>query len=137
MQLEIYNPKGEIADDMIASFLKRCEIVLKKMDVVSKQAKIEMSVAMVDSAEMRRLNMKYRSEDEPTDVLSFCYEQDKATISGEIILCPDVIRTYAQEDGQPFEQEVRKNIAHGLLHVLGLEHGEKMFSLQDELVRGC
>ena len=104
---------------------------------------LELSVALVDEKEIQALNLKYRKKNSPTDVLSFCeYESTKelcgmverpvgATIFiGELILCPKYIKHNADEDGESMEYAMTYITAHGILHLLGFEHGKKMFSMQ-------
>ena len=67
-------------------------------------------------------------------MLSFCYEKDDKKIIGEIILCPEVIEENAKNDKIEIELELKKNIIHGILHIIGLEHGERMFSLQEKIL---
>jgi probable rRNA maturation factor len=52
---------------------------------------------------------------------------------GELILCYDDIRQYADKEGVKVKKELAKVISHGILHLLGFEHGERMFSLQKEV----
>lgn len=134
MDVEIFDQEEALDDELVSSFLQCCQECLVARGIVSKQVRIEMSVAVVNKAEMQRLNNQYRRIDEPTDVLSFCYEKNDDLVSGEIIICPAVIKKYALEDGVVFVREVCKNVAHGLLHNLGYEHGEKMFALQEEMI---
>lgn len=91
---------------------------------------VELSVVLVDPKEIKELNSYYRKKDEETDILSFCYENDFEKIAGEVVLCPEVIERWAKEDKKEYQEEFAKNLIHGILHVLGFEHGSKMFSLQ-------
>jgi rRNA maturation RNase YbeY len=95
---------------------------------------IELSFAFIDKEEIAALNAQYRKKTGPTDVLSFAYE--KEGLNGEIVLCYDIIKENAHGDGISVEYELGKNIIHGILHILGYEHGEEMFRLQDEFSSG-
>lgn len=101
---------------------------------------VRVGVATVSSAEMRKLNRSYRKKDAPTDVLSFPeYESMDAagaetgeTVTlGDIILSCDVVKAQAEEDGVSVERELAYLVSHGVLHLLGFEHGDKMFGIQD------
>lgn len=101
---------------------------------------IVVSVALISSQEIKRLNKTYRKKNSITDVLSFAeYKSekelkqigDKNIFLGEIILCYNDIEKYAQEKSKSVKQEVAKVISHGLLHLLGFQHSKKMFQLQD------
>ena len=58
---------------------------------------------------------------------------------GELILCYDDIKEYSQKEELNLEKEFAKVVSHGILHLLGFEHGEKMFTIEqsvaDKLIR--
>jgi len=33
------------------------------------------------------------------------------------------------------EDELQKNVIHSILHIVGYEHGEEMFELQDDIIK--
>ena len=76
------------------------------------------SIAFVDSEEIKHINKQYRQQDKPTDVLSFVGEKD---FLGEIIICPKQIAKQAEELGNSFEYELFFILVHGFLHLLGWE----------------
>ncbi|MEI7890660.1 MAG: rRNA maturation RNase YbeY [bacterium] len=105
---------------------------------------LELSIAIVSEVEIHTLNKQYRKKDKPTDVLSFCEFSDKdefcACIDekiflGELILCPAYIEKNAKEDGESLEFAISYITSHGILHLLGFDHGKKMFSLQNEVAQ--
>lgn len=104
---------------------------------------LELSIALVNEEEIKTLNNQYRKKNAPTDVLSFCECESttelctkKQLVSGqplfigELILCPDYIKRNAEEDGETMEYALTYITAHGILHLLGFDHGKKMFDLQ-------
>lgn len=117
---------------------------LELADVVClKGETLELSIALVNEDEIKALNSQYRKKNSPTDVLSFCeYEsmedicEKKQTIDGqqifigELILCPTYIKRNADEDSESMEHALVYITAHGILHLLGFNHGKKMFTLQ-------
>ena len=52
---------------------------------------------------------------------------------GELILCYDDIKEYAENESLELKEELSKVVAHGILHLLGFEHGEKMFAIQNKV----
>lgn len=71
------------------------------------------------------LNRRYRGKDYATDVLSFEYGGETAEgepFLGELVLAPHVAATNAIRYGCSPEQEIRKLLVHGLLHLLGYDH---------------
>ena len=86
--------------------------------VLSREKKEKkLSLALVGQERIKELNRKYRGENRATDVLSFPYRD-----SGEVVLCPNIIRKNAKEYGLPFEKELARILIHGLLHLLGYGH---------------
>ena len=81
----------------------------------------ELGIAFVTADEMRALKREHLGIDEPTDVLSFPIDGLEPLPSGEpralgdVVLCPEVVG-----------DEWRWPLVHGLLHLLGHEHGPAM-----------
>ena len=96
----------------------------------------ELVVVFVNSSEMRKMNRQYRQKDYATDILSF--EPAEESSVGELVLCLPVIRSQAKRSGLSERGELGYMIVHGVLHLLGYDHGDRkneleMFALQDEL----
>lgn len=90
--------------------------------------RIELSIAVVDDAEMAELNSRYRGKEGPTDVLSFgcddpcAAEGDEPITLGDVIIAPDVAVRQAEEYGNTIEDELNLLVVHGILHLLGYDH---------------
>ena len=109
---------------------------------VLQHKEIGINICEVDDVEMARLNKEIMGKDGPTDILSFPSYSRKEELSlvrgksfciGDIILCSSVIRQDALHDEVSYEREMTFVFSHGILHLLGYEHGEEMFALQDEV----
>lgn len=70
-------------------------------------------------ADLRRWNREFRSNDYPTDVLSFPSDNGRL---GDIAISLGRARAQAREIGHSVEEEVRILMLHGLLHLLGMDH---------------
>jgi probable rRNA maturation factor len=90
----------------------------------------ELGIAFVDKDEMRVLKREHLGIDEPTDVLSFPIDgrddvpEGVPRALGDVVLCPQVVG-----------DEWRWPLAHGLLHLLGYDHGDEMEAREQELLR--
>lgn len=101
-----------------------------------------LDIIIVTSQAMRRLNLKWRGINRDTDVLSFAWRETDDTNSGplgEIYLCPTKIRQQAQDFSVKISEELARVVVHGLLHLVGYDHGvvkdaNKMFKLQEKIV---
>lgn len=91
-----------------------------KNEILSK--KYYLSIAFVGDKKMHELNLKYRQKDRPTNVLSFCLSKN----SGELILCPTVIKKEQGKFERNFSDLLLYLVIHGMLHLKGLEHSSKM-----------
>ncbi len=75
----------------------------------------EVSVALVDAETMRDLNARFRSKNEPTDVLSFEVDGLYGELAGEVVVCPACVSP---------AMGVEELVVHGALHLSGMDHGE-------------
>jgi probable rRNA maturation factor len=80
----------------------------------------EVSLSLVSDREMRVLNREWRGKDQTTDVLSFPMEEDGHL--GDVVISLEVARRQAREGGWPLSMELRRLLAHGLLHCAGHDH---------------
>ncbi len=101
--------------------------------------KVEIELFIVDSEEIRELNMQSRGIDKATDVLSFptleLFEEpfkvkdykfdinpETGNLSlGTIIICEEVMKSQAEEYGTG-DREFSYLLTHGTLHLLGYDH---------------
>ncbi|MDD4658739.1 MAG: rRNA maturation RNase YbeY [Eubacteriales bacterium] len=73
---------------------------------------------------VRQLNRDFRHNDSVTDVLSFPLGAE-SEITGEIYICWRRVESQAQEYGHSRQREFCFLLVHGILHLLGYEHGEE------------
>lgn len=134
VQIEIANLQSEVTVDEELLY-KLVYFILNKENIES----AEISIALLQEDEMKRLNRDYRDVDEATDVLSFTLDLDP--LVGEIILSPSYIKRQAEEYQMTFEHELVMLTIHGLLHMIGYDHeasereAGEMWSRQKELER--
>lgn len=68
--------------------------------------------------ELREINISYLSHDYYTDIITFQYEEG-STVSGDIYISVDRVMENAGAFDQSFEQELRRVMIHGVLHLAG------------------
>ena len=81
----------------------------------------ELGIAFVAPDEIRALKREHLGVDEATDVLSFPLDgrddlpEGTPRALGDVVLCPQVVGS-----------QWREPLVHGLLHLLGYDHGDEM-----------
>jgi probable rRNA maturation factor len=95
-------------------------------------ARGEVAIALVSDAHSRKLNLRYRRKNRPTDVLSFPAESGTAPrdggariptrLLGDIVIATATARRQARDAGHSYQAELRLLSLHGLLHLLGYDH---------------
>ena len=121
--VEVENRSGARIDEHAAAKLARETLAAEGIE------EGDLGLAFVGADEMRALKREHLGIDEPTDVLSFPIDGREPLAEGvprqlgDVVLCPDVVG-----------EEWRWPIVHGLLHLLGYEHGDEMARREQELV---
>lgn len=94
----------------------------------------EVSLTFVGAAEMNRLNKSHLDRSGPTDVLAFPIESlapgmvpeavaaGPPLMLGDVVVCPEVVRSQAAASAVAFEDEMALMVVHGVLHLLGYDH---------------
>ena len=113
--VETANRSGIAVDELAAEELARAVLATEGVHDG------ELGIAFVDADEMRALKNQHLGIDEATDVLSFPLDGRDAVPEGvpralgDVVLCPQVVG-----------DEWRGPLVHGLLHLLGYDHGDEM-----------
>jgi len=142
--IDINNESGQSVNEK--SLVKLARFAL---DLLHIHPDAELSIVLVDEATMSVYHEKFMGEPGPTDVLSFPMDelrpgqadQDPPTgVLGDVVLCPSVIQHQADEMDHTFNHEAGYLLVHGLLHLLGFDHGEPeekavMFALNDQIMQ--
>jgi probable rRNA maturation factor len=141
--VEINNKSGERIKKSFFSNVIKKTLELSEFDFLAKK-EISVSVALVDEKEIKEINRIYRHKNQATDILSFAEYKNLAAIQedkhrdiflGELILCYNNIDVYAKKRGIKTEEEIVNVFSHGVLHLLGMRHGKKMFNIQKKVVK--
>ncbi|MFH1078375.1 MAG: rRNA maturation RNase YbeY [Patescibacteria group bacterium] len=103
------------------------------------------AVRFVTDRDIATLNRRYRGIAKPTDVLSFgagdgvlkAHAAEKEW--GDIVIAATFASREAKKHGVKIPEEIVRLVAHGTLHLLGLDHAtaaqeKRMFGLQERAV---
>lgn len=72
------------------------------------------------------VNREYLQHDYYTDIITFDYCEDellmghKDTLSGDLFISLDTVRSNAIQQGTTYEEELHRVIIHGVLHLIGI-----------------
>jgi probable rRNA maturation factor len=115
VEVEVSNRSGLAVDEDAAAALARQVLAAEGV------GDGELGLAFVGADEMRTLKREHLGVDEATDVLSFPIDgldelpDGEPRALGDVVLCPEIVG-----------DEWRWPLVHGLLHLLGHEHGAAM-----------
>ncbi|MDO4215212.1 MAG: rRNA maturation RNase YbeY [Bacteroidales bacterium] len=79
----------------------------------------EIAYIFVDDEKILEVNREYLQHDYYTDIITFDYCEGN-TISGDLFISLDTVRTNAEQVGATYEQELNRVIIHGVLHLCGI-----------------
>jgi len=105
----------------------------------------QLAIVLADRERMRDLNRAYAGQDSPTDVLSFADgsldPQSGQPYLGDVVICLPVALEQAAAAGNSPESELALLAVHGVLHLLGHDHGQaaervKMWEAQQRVLSG-
>ena len=91
------------------------------------EERAELSIALLDDADVAVLNERWRGRPGPTDVLAFSlregrHARHRGALLGDVVIALGVAARQAAERGHDLETECRRLLIHGVLHLLGYDH---------------
>ena len=86
----------------------------------------ELSIALVDDGEIRRLNKQFLNHDYATDVISFAINVSDESIVGQLIVSTETAKRMADEIGALMQHELMLYVIHGTLHLVGLDDTDEV-----------
>ena len=79
----------------------------------------EVAYIFCDDEKILEVNRQYLNHDYYTDIITFDYCEDD-TISGDLFISLDTVRSNAEAQGTPYDEELHRFIIHGILHLCGI-----------------
>jgi probable rRNA maturation factor len=107
----------------------------------------DLSLVLCDDSTIQELNSRYRGKDESTDVLSFQLgepmedeEAGSRFLAGDIVISLDTLGLNAQYFKVSPDEELRRLVIHGILHLDGQDHrtndpDEPMLIVQEAILK--
>ena len=102
--------------------IKRREISAWVKNVAQSLGKKVGDVAYIfcNDEKILEVNREYLQHDYYTDIITFDYTEEN-TISGDLFISLDTVRSNSEQLGVSYDQELRRVIIHGILHLCGID----------------
>jgi probable rRNA maturation factor len=135
MEILLCNRQRKIKVDL-AGIKLAAEKILKDLKLLQ----VELSITLANDRQIRVLNRQYRKLDKPTDVLAFSMQEGSFKglnpfLLGDVIISLETALRQANTLGHSFQQELNQLLVHGILHLLGYDHGRTMSRKEQKLLR--
>ena len=85
----------------------------------------ELSFVFCDDAYLHKINVEYLNHDTLTDIITFDNSDEENKSEGDIFISVERVRENAETLKTIFEQELRRVIIHGVLHLCGYKDKTK------------
>ena len=146
MSIEVANESGVAVDESALASVARHVLAAMRVNPAA-----ELSIMVVTTEVMTELHERWMDEPGPTDVMAFPMDElvDESrrpdapeigpALLGDVVLCPAFAAAQARQAGHGLADELHLLTVHGVLHLLGYDHGEpeqerEMFGLQNALL---
>ena len=87
-------------------------------------AQLEQTICVVDEAQSRELNNRFRGKDSATNVLAFPGDSNLLDYDclGDLVICASLVTTEALQQGKSVDAHWAHLVVHGMLHLQGFDH---------------
>jgi probable rRNA maturation factor len=96
-----------------------------------------LTLRLVDRDESRALNLRYRGQDKPTNVLSFPAGLPcglDLPLLGDIVICAPLVGEEAEKQHKSLQSHWAHLVIHGVLHLLGHDHQDEKEAVDMEAI---
>lgn len=107
----------------VGALRRRARAILRAVG----EARSELSVTLVDDAEIEALNTRWRGQPRATDVLSFSllegdFADRRGGLLGDVVISVETAARQAAERHRALDEIVTRLLIHGVLHLIGHDH---------------
>jgi probable rRNA maturation factor len=134
MEILLQNRQRKIKVDLPKIRLA-VEKILKALNLIQ----VELSVTLSNDKQIKELNRQYRKQNGPTDVLAFpmgegSFKELNPFLLGDVIISLETAIKQAHTFHHSLQQELYQLLVHGILHLVGYDHGRTMRGKEQELL---
>jgi probable rRNA maturation factor len=131
VSIEVANESGVAVDESALASVARHVLAAMRVNPAA-----ELSIMVVTTEVMTELHERWMDEPGPTDVMAFPMDElvDESrrpdapeigpALLGDVVLCPAFAAAQARKAGHGLGDELALLTVHGVLHLLGYDHGE-------------
>ncbi|MBW2060450.1 MAG: rRNA maturation RNase YbeY [Deltaproteobacteria bacterium] len=107
--------------------IKRLTAQARKILDALGYSEAELSLVLVDDAEISRLNKEYLNREGPTNVISFAmkegsFSQINPELLGDVVMSVETAAAEAEKGRLTLEEMLDFYLIHGILHLVGYDH---------------
>ncbi len=135
--IEVFT-EGEISLPYLGIDNEYISSVSEKILELNDTDNISVSIILTDNNKIHEINREFRGKDNPTDVISFAYREEPFPFPaemteelGDIYISLEKASEQAVEFEVSFQEEIKRLLIHGCLHLLGYDHER---SPEDEII---
>ncbi len=96
----------------------------------------EINYILCNDEYLHKINLDYLDHDTYTDIITFDNSEEEKLIEGDIFVSIDRVQENAKDFNSPFEQELKRVLVHGVLHLCGYfdksVEDEKLMRMKEE-----
>jgi probable rRNA maturation factor len=138
------------AEMQLPEWVKPLKAFVLKVLLFLKKDKCDLSILLCGDKTIKDLNTIYRGKAEATDILSFSLGESgefpvkkgrgsRRHMPGDIVISLDTLRENARRFQVNEDEELRRLLIHGILHLDGMDHQshdetEPMLQLQEQIL---
>ena len=114
---------NKVETDFDLPDLDKLKIWLKEVILSEGKSLGELNYVFVDDQYLLGINQEFLQHDSFTDIITFPLGSSSGIVSGEIYISIERIKENAVKLKVSFDNELRRVMVHGALHLLGYEDG--------------
>jgi probable rRNA maturation factor len=102
----------------------KIKVWIKKIIELEKKKPGQLNFVFTSDEEILKTNIQYLNHNTYTDIITFDYCEDKL-INGDIVISVERVKENAEKFKIDFEEELKRVIIHGILHLCGYKDKTK------------
>jgi probable rRNA maturation factor len=107
----------------LSEIRKNAQVILNALG----SAEAELSIVLVDDADITLLNQRFLNRQGPTNVIAFpmragAFADLSPQLLGDVVISVDTAEMESREAGMALQQRLDELLVHGILHLMGYDH---------------